>query len=223
MTAVHLLLAGVTALSVSNAPTDRLAMRAELMSLLETTGPPRVLAGRALDLVQEMELLETVPATPGFLTIGTNGVWALAGVQDSPDRPEALETSGPPPAVEVLQVRQTLDFSTEKAVGNVHFRVVEDDLQGELILDAICAQNGARFDTLNYVTTGRQLKLPGAPSCPVPAMMEALHAQLSHDFLGDEGVLLGLQTTYLDEALRITRCTTRDLASSCAVHTRVAS
>lgn len=51
-------------------------------------------------------------------------------------------------------------------------------------------------------------------------MMEALHAGLSHDFLGDEGVRLGLQTTYVDELLRITRCTTRSLADSCAVHVR---
>ena len=35
-----------------------------------------------------------------------------------------------------------------------------------------------------------------------------------------EGVRLGLQTTYLDEQLRITRCTTRELAGSCAVHLR---
>ena len=41
------------------------------------------------------------------------------------------------------------------------------------------------------------------------------------DFLSDEGVRLGLQVTYLDETLRITRCTTRALATSCAVHLRV--
>ena len=57
----------------------------------------------------------------------------------------------------------------------------------------------------------------------VPAMMEALHSQLSHDFLSDEGVRLGLQLTYLDETIRITRCTTRALAASCAVHVREGS
>ena len=35
--------------------------------------------------------------------------------------------------------------------------------------------------------------------------------------LGDEQVRLGMQTTYLDERLRITRCTTRALAGACAV------
>ena len=53
-------------------------------------------------------------------------------------------------------------------------------------------------------------------------MMEALHANLPAEFLGDEGVRLGLQTTYLDETLRITRCTTRSLATTCAVHLRLA-
>ena len=44
-----------------------------------------------------------------------------------------------------------------------------------------------------------------------------------HDFLSEEGVRLGLQLTYLDETIRITRCTTRALAASCAVHVREGS
>ena len=47
-------------------------------------------------------------------------------------------------------------------------------------------------------------------------LMMALHAQLPYDFLGDAGVKLSMQTTYLDETLRITRCTTRSLAASSA-------
>lgn len=62
---------------------------------------------------------------------------------------------------------------------------------------AIAALHTERSDTLNYVTTGRRLVLPRAPSCGVPTLMEALHADLSHDFLGDEGVRLGLQTCAL--------------------------
>ena len=222
---LSVLIAGASALapSLATLPTDRLALRTELLSLLPPGSAPRPLAGRAVELVRQLELLETVPATPGFLTMLANGDWNLVGVQDPPEREAAPTSESPPPAVEVLEVCQELDFSTERATASARFRVVEDDLVGELVLDAIVAQNGARADTLNYVTTGRQLKIKRAPSCPVPAMMEALHAQLSHDFLGDEGVLLGLQTTYLDETLRITRCTTRELASACAVHTRIVS
>ena len=215
--------AGACALTPSaTLPTERMALRTELLSLLHPDRP-HPLAGRAVELVRQLELLQTVPATPGFLTMLANGDWNLIGVQDTAECETPPTTEIPPPAVELLEVRQDLDFSTETSTNIARFRVVKDDLIGELQLNAIVARNGARADTLNYVTTGRQLKIKRAPSCPVPAMMEALHAQLSHDFLSDEGVLLGLQTTYLDETLRITRCTTRELASSCAVHTRVVS
>lgn len=200
--------------------TDRLAVRSELLRLLPS-GAPRPLAGRAADLVAELELLEAVPATPSFLALGVSGQWELRAVQASLEHAEAPSASSAlPPAVEVLEVRQELDMPTEKARGLVRFRLADDALVGSLELDAIAALNAERCDTLNYVTTSRQLSLPRTPSCGVAALMEALHAGLSHDFLGDEGVRLGLQTTYVDEALRITRCTTRALAGSCAVHVR---
>ena len=220
-----LFLPGVAALLNTGTPiADRLALRAELQTLLPPGQPPRALAGRAFEIVDTLENLENVPATPGFLTLGIGGAWSLAGSQDAPEREDAATSSAAPPAVALLAVRQTLDFSTERAYNVVEFSIDEGiagELSGALELDAICAQNAERADTLNFVTTERRLKIPRAPSCEVPAMMEALHAQLSHDFLADEGVRLGLQTTYLDEQLRITRCTTRELAGSCAVHWRL--
>ena len=207
--------------AISPTTADRLSLRSELLTLLRPDGPPHALAGRAAELVEALELLEAVPATPGFLSLGAAGDWTLVATQDAPERNDAPPgADAVPPAVELISAQQTLDFTTERAYGKVEFRVVDDDLCGALELDAICAQDAMRCDTLNFVTTARRLKLPRAPSCPVPAMLEAVHAQLSHDFLGDEGVRLGLQTTYLDEQLRITRCTTRELAGSCAVHLR---
>ena len=54
----------------------------------------------------------------------------------------------------------------------------------------------------------------------MPGLLHELHAELSCDFRAEDGVRLGLQTTYLDEVLRVTRCTTRDLAGAVSVHVR---
>ena len=212
------------AATVKTPVSDRLALRAELIALLPPDGTtPRALAGRAAELVSELELLESIPMTPEFLSLGVSGAWALKAVGEptEPQPPSTVVEAGLSPAVEILGVQQELDLAKQTSRGVVQFRVVDDDLSGSLELDAIAAIGGERGDTVNYVTTERKLQLPRVPSCcTVPAMMEALHASLSHDWLGDEGVRLGLQTTYLDESLRITRCTTRALAGSCAVHLR---
>ena len=187
----------------------------------QPAGPPCRLAGRTAEIVEALELLEAVPATSEFLSLGVSGSWELRGVKDSSELSEAdASRSTLPPAVELLEVQQELDVAAETARGLVKFRVVADDMLGSLDLSAIAAHNAEHADTLNFVTSARQLHLPRAPSCAVPDLMHALHAGLSHDFLGEEGVRLSLQTTYVDESLRITRCTTRALAGACAVHVR---
>ena len=53
--------------------------------------------------------------------------------------------------------------------------------------------------------------------------MSLLHAQLSPEFRATEGVRISMQTTYLDEGLRVTRCLTRSLAGCGTVHKRLAA
>ena len=182
-----------------------------------------------LQLVNELELLEAVPASSGFLELGLRGTWSLRGTMP------AIETEAKPAAdiirsfyagielVELLDVGARFDAEPRGALtASCRFRVLADDLLGKLQVELTAGSDPDRVDTIHVVTNGRKLLLPRAPSCEVPAMMEALHANLPAEFLGDEGVRLGLQTTYLDETLRITRCTTRSLAGSCSVHLRLA-
>lgn len=207
---------------------DRLQLRADLLELLppENTGPQR-LEGRALELVEALELLENVPASSGFLQLGLQGRWALKGTiaapapqeEDASDRSEQAQ-----PLVELLDVGARFEAlgALGATVSTVKFRVLEDDLVGSYEIDLTAGIDPDRSDTLYYVTNGRKLQIKRAPeSCDVPTMMEALHANLPAEFLGEEGVRLGMQTTYLDECLRITRCITRSLAGSCAVHVRL--
>ena len=78
----------------------------------------------------------------------------------------------------------------------------------------------SRADIVGAVPTRRSLELPRMPPTPLPEALQLLHSQLGAEFLGDEGVRLGIQTTYLDPGLHITRCITRELAGACAVHVR---
>ena len=81
-----------------------------------------------------------------------------------------------------------------------------------------------RADTLDLRSGDRRLVLPRAPATlAVPALMESLHLQLSPDFRVGDGVRMGLQTTYLDEGIRITRCTHGKLHGECMVHVREAT
>lgn len=201
----------------------RVALRNDLLRLLPEPGaPPVTLSGRTEELVRELELLESVPATSLFLNLGLDGAWTLSALQPSPDQlASANEPVQALPEVELLEVGSQFDASSSTCVATAKFRVAADDLLGSLELDAATSPSTERFDTITYSTKGRKLLIPRAPSsCDVPSMVSALHQQLPMEFLGDEDVRLGFQTTYLDELVRITRCTTRSLAGACAVHRR---
>jgi len=211
---------------------SRLELRDELLSLLPPSGTgPQPLEARAFELVKELELLEAVPASSGFLELGLRGAWSLRGTMPATDETEAEPAAkdvlrsfyAGVELVELIDVGARFDAEPRGAItASCQFRVLADDLVGRLEVDLTAGIDPDRVDTIHVVTNGRKLLLPRAPSCEVPAMMEALHANLPAEFLGDEGVRLGLQTTYLDETLRITRCTTRSLATTCAVHLRLA-
>ena len=208
---------------------DRVELRDELLSLLPTdaSGPTK-LEGRAFEVVEALELLESVPASSGFLQLGLSGAWSLRATKAAPPEAEADEVPSEPTKdttglVELLGAGSSFDAGARGATtATARFRVLGDDLDGTLEVDLTAGIDPDRADTLHIVTNGRKLLMKRAPtSCDVATMMEALHANLPAEFLGDEGVRLGMQTTYLDECLRITRCTTRALAGSCAVHVRV--
>jgi len=214
---------------------SRVELRDELLSLLpnEDNARPVVLEGRALEVLEALELLESVPASSAFLQFGLRGTWSLRGTVASTELREVAASGLPTvpegaPDVELLSAGATYgsdgDDGTQAGATSAtcEFRVVEDDLVGALEVDLTAGLDPDRSDTIFVKTNGRKLQMPRAPAiCDVRAMMESLHAQLPAEFLGDEGVRIGLQTTYLDETLRITRCTTRTLAGSCAVHLRV--
>ena len=126
--------------------------------------------------------------------------------------------------VQILDVTQELDAESLESRSAVRFRCDAGALEGKLLLTAEVNANAelvGRDDTIQLLTGDRKLELARQPSsCSVVELMAALHSQLPYDFLGDEGVRLSMQTTYLDETLRITRCTTRSLATACAVHVR---
>ena len=65
-----------------------------------------------------------------------------------------------------------------------------------------------------------RVTLACGPGVPLHELMEALMGRLSPEFRAEEGVRLGMQLSYIDEELRVSRCTTRQLAGYCTVHTR---
>lgn len=218
-----------SAVAAASASSQRLALREELLSLLPT-GAPFTIDGRAQELVEEIELLESIPATSAFLTFGLNGAWALRGSKLPEEHIAAAAAAQPLKApaselVEILDVTQELDTVSLESRSAVRFRCDDGALEGKLLLMAEVNANadlvGGREDTIQLLSGDRKLELARQPSsCSIVELMGALHSQLPYDFLGDAGVRLSMQTTYLDETLRITRCTTRALATACSVHVR---
>jgi hypothetical protein len=203
-------------------PRTRQELRVELLDALElgsqTPQASHLMVGRVEELVKELELLEAVPATSEFTMLGTAGDWTLRTY--SP--PEgALPPSASDVKLSVDEVTQHIDAEGLLGRSAVLFRC--EGMRGTYSVEHGINANSdmtGREDTVHLVASGRQLSLPRAPSCGVEQLMIELHAQLPYDFLSDEGVRLSMQTTYLDESLRITRCTTRSLAGACAVHVR---
>ena len=213
--------------------TQRVSLREELLTLLPA-GPPHSIEGRAEELVRELELLENVPATPDFLLFGLSGAWVLRGANVPTDhasgRDEAddfIDDTSASLSASLLDVTQKIDLEALSVSSVARFSsstdaAVTEALQGTLSLDASIRPDPERADTLQFVIAPeRRLSLPRAPSGAVVShLMKDLHTQLPAEFLGEDGVRLGMQTTYLDEVVRITRCTTRSLATACTVHVR---
>ena len=118
--------------------------------------------------------------------------------------------------------RSTCSIDAEGWVSRAEFAIEGVDERGQLESSTALVVT-TRADTVHLRADGLQLELPRRvpDELSVPSMMDGLLPQLSPEFRVDKGARCGLQTTYLDECLRITRCTTRSLAGSCAVHLRV--
>ena len=180
-----------------SAQTSRLALRDELLSLLPTgAGPCRIEAGSRLEeVVSEIELLEAVPASSGFLALGTSGAWGLRAIKPS-DELAATETPSAAPLVEVLDVGLRFDAGTSTA--SAKFRVLADELDGTLEVGLTAGLDPDRDDTMYLVTNGRKLLVPRAPSCDVGAMMAQSAVALSLKFL--TSVVLKPLTAFMSES-----------------------
>jgi len=201
---------------------QRLLLCKELCALLGPAGPstpPRLMHGEILEAVEALEALEFCPETADFHSIGIRGDWDLRALTEPPhpDAIAAFETRVA--GVDLRAVTQSIS-SDGKVLSAVDFELEEDGIRGRLEVEAMMSLTPAA-DILDLRTGGRKLSMPRMPkSMEVPEMLKALHGRLSTDFRADDGVRLGMQTTYLDETLRITRCTTGRLHGECAVHLR---
>ena len=186
----------------------------EIRRRLPPAGTPVVMDDEFRGLIESLEELEATPATAEFLSLGVQGRWALRAMSAPPSAADGAAS------VTLLDVEQCVAAggAVESAA---RFRLRDEELSGVLTVSSALSLT-PRADTLDLRTSGRSLSVPRAPTrLSVPSMMEALHAQLSPDFRADDGVRLGLQTTYLDESIRITRCTTGKAHGECTVHVRL--
>ena len=202
---------------------SRVALRDRVISSLPTAGAaPLFLDGELRAAVEELEGLEFVPATAEFLRAGTTGSWHVCAFSEPEHRSSIEAFEMRVAGVDVVRVEQVVaaDGSTRTSAS---FRVDGDgstldglyEVEGTLSLTPM-------IDSLDMRTSAeRRLRLPALPaSMDVPQMMQTLHARLCTEFRAEDGVRVGQQTTYLDDRLRITRCTTRELRGACTVYLR---
>ena len=193
--------------------------KARLLQQLPREGQsPLEMPFEMIALIEELEAQGVTPATPEFLTLGLNGRWACRALLAPPleDKPPA------PPGCELQlgRVERRFDLTSGSGSLSSYAEFELDAIAGRLVVELDVIPS-SRADIVAAVTSSRSLEMPRMPPTPIPAAMQLLHSQLSADFLGDEGVRLGLQTTYLDADMHITRCLTRELSGACCVHVRV--
>ncbi len=219
MRGLHLLLGtAVSAAMVPLAPISeqRSLLRASLLQLLPAHGAaPAHISDELAELVQQLEELEYTPATAAFHSLGVAGGWDLRAMSSPPGEAGAVQLRG---AEQAITPEGTLTSWAS-------FVLEEGEPQGDALRGVLEVSSTLsltpRADSLDLRTSGRSLRVPRAPAAlGVPALLEQLHAQLSPDYRADDGVRLGLQTTYLDEEVRITRCTTGKAHGECTVHVR---
>ena len=134
-------------------------------------------------------------------------------LEDKPPAPPGCE-------LQLGRVERRFDLTSGSGSLSSYAEFELDAIAGRLVVELDVIPS-SRADIVAAVTSSRSLEMPRMPPTPIPAAMQLLHSQLSADFLGDEGVRLGLQTTYLDADMHITRCLTRELSGACCVHVRV--
>lgn len=212
--------------SVETGRANRIDVRDRLVALLPATASPPVFLGDELQTaVEALEELEHVPHTAEFLRLGTAGPWSVCAFSEPehPDAERALQVRTA--AIRVDGVEQEVDG--DGAVRTSAAFTVDDDgtqLRGRYQVDASLSLT-PMADSLDMRSSPeRRLSLPRAPtSMEVAEMMQLLHGRLCTEFRADEGVRVGMQTTYLDDTLRITRCTKSGmLRGACTVYRRMA-
>jgi len=201
---------------------SRVSARNNLLELLPP-GPPSVVDARMSRLLSELEVTGATPATPLFLTLGISGTWSLRAIGlSSPDEPPA---DGPhEQEVKLLSAEQHV-WADGRMLSLASFEVDDgcERLAGTLEVDSQYSLVPSLSDSLLLKGAGMRLRLPRPPrQVPLPQMMTALHASLSSEFSLSEGdeFSLRLQTTYLDDQLRVTRCALANFRQAVAVHVR---
>jgi len=201
---------------------ERREMRAELMRLLPAEGEAPAFARDELEqAIEQLEQLEQRPETADFNRLGVTGAWTLRALTE-PAHDSAIT------AFEMRTADLTVHGIEQRVEGGgttvvaVDFELAEDvgELRGRLEVDGTLALT-PMADSLDLRSAARRLRLPRVPkSVPVEDLMRVLHARLSPEFRAEDGVRIGLQTTYMDDQMRITRCTTGKLRGECMVHVR---
>ena len=199
---------------------ERLELRSALLSRLPSSGPPTFVRDELQGAVEDLEQLEYVPQTAEFLRLGITGTWSLRALSEpshsSPLDAFEMRTA----AVDLLQVTQTIDGKGQTLTA-ADFQLSDDeDLCGKLEYSGMVSLT-PMADSVDLRSEAPRLRLPRAPrSMDIPKLMQVLHARLSPEFRAEDGVRLGLQTTYMDEEMRIARCTTGALRGECVVYVR---
>ena len=172
-------------------------------------------------LAEELETLAALPATADFHLLGLRGSWSerLQSVLSIPPEDAVPElTAAQQELVCVDDVVQHFEEGVLRSVAT--FRVPSETIAGSFEVQATIYPT-TMSNMLHLVTTGHTLNLNCSPKdVEVPQLLEALMGRLGPEFRAEEAVRTGTQTTYIDEELRISRCTTRHLAGFLTVHSR---
>ena len=162
-----------------------------------------------------------MPATSDFHLLGLRGSWSeqLQSARSiSPEDAVPELTASQRELVRVDEVVQHFEEGVLRSVAAFH--VPSEAISGSLEVQATVYPT-TMSNMLHLLTTGHTLSLTRTPTeVPLPELLEALMGRLSPEFRAEEGVRLGMQTSYIDEELRISRCTTRHLAGFLTVHSR---
>mmetsp|Transcript_21645 Transcript_21645/g.35709 ORF Transcript_21645/g.35709 Transcript_21645/m.35709 type:complete len:233 (+) Transcript_21645:17-715(+) len=200
---------------------DGAALRSELISHLHPGTRTALVPGSLLfSLVEQLEQLGSLPSSSAMLYFALDGHWEQRAWSTPFDAGFDAQTVAQlaSTSAEVLSVTQSFvgtDVST-----TAEFTVVEEALHGALSVSSRLGMT-SRPDTCNFFTGAQALSFSCMPKdVQLSALLDALHSQLGAEMRAAENVRLGMQTTYIDDDIRITRCLTRSLAGACTVYVR---